>query len=276
MKSDASCWEFLLNTHRKVFATGALAAAAVALTAAPVHAENDAQPLITIGTAMSLHAAPWQVCASDAVAGVGAVASNNSAKTQIGDCANNQTRIRYTQPGVISILDGTAIDAAPWQICGSNAVGGVGLTTAVNSPKLLDGDCHNSNTDIAAKGPHHPSLVSVLSGSSVKALAWQVCGATAVAGVGAVAASGSPTTVTGNCTNAGTKITPAHPDTVLPLLSGVPLNVLPLQACEDTSLLSLVGVVVPLNSDAHVTGTCTTPDGLPSGVNVFKPGTPAS
>lgn len=266
--------EFELNAHTKAVATitGALAAALSA--AAPAHAAPAPQPLITIGTNLSLHAAPWQVCASDAVAGVGATATANSPKTLIGDCANNQTLIHYGQPGLISILDGTSLDVAPWQICGSNAVGGVGVTAAVNSPKLLDGDCHNSNTDISAKGVQAPSLISVLSGSSIKALAWQVCGSTAVAGVGAVVATGSPTTVTGDCTNAGTAVAPPHPGTVLPLLSGIPLNVLPLQLCHDANLLSLVGVAAPLNSPAGVDGTCSSPHGLPAGINTSQPGSP--
>lgn len=238
-----------------------LAAPAAALPAAP--AATPVQPLITIGVSSAVHAAPWQVCASDVVAGAGANVSANSPDMVQGDCRNNQTAIRYAQPGVISILDGTSLDVAPWQFCAANAVGGVGATVVTSSPKLVDGSCHNSNTTIAPDGAHAPSVISVLSGSAVKVAPWQVCGSTAVAGLGTVVAHNSPTVVTGDCTNAGVNITPQHA-TTLPVLSGVDLPLLPLQACGDASLLSLVGLGAPLNSDGHVLGTCYRPNGIPA------------
>lgn len=247
-----------MNTHqrtiRAALGAGALAALAVA---APAHAGHDTQPLLTVGTGSALHLLPWQACASDAVLGAGLLASANAPKAQQGDCVNSATAIRYGQPGVISILDGTAVDVAPWQFCGSNVVGGLGATVVTSSPKTLHGDCDNSVTDIAPSGPHAPPLLSLLSGTSIKALPWQVCGSTAVAGVGVVAAHQSPTTVIGDCTNAVTRVAPAHPDTLLPLLSGVPLTALPMQTCGEAPLLTPAGVSVPVGAAATVTGRCT-------------------
>lgn len=243
-------------TIRRAVGAGAIAAFALAAPAQALPG-HDTQPLITVGTHAAVHALPWQTCASDAVLGAGLLASANSPATVVGDCVNDRTVIRYQQPGTISILDGTAVDALPWQFCGSNVVGGLGATVVTRSPKLVDGNCTNASADIAPAARHTPSLLSVLSGSSIQALPWQTCGSTAVAGVGVVTAVDSPTTVTGDCTNASTRVAPAHPDTLLPVLSGVPLTVLPLQTCEDTgSLLSPAGTAVSSGSNATVTGRC--------------------
>lgn len=249
-----------MSTHRTIRAAigaGALAAAALA---APAHAltGHDTQPLITIGTGTALHVLPWQACASDAVLGAGLLASVHSPNTQQGGCLNSAAAIRHGQPGLISVLDGSAVNVAPWQFCGSNVVAGLGAAVVSGSPKTVHGDCHNAATDIAAAGAHRPSLLSVLSGSSVNALPWQVCGSTAVAGLGVLAAADSPTTVHGDCTNAVTRLAPTHPGTLLPLLSGVPLTALPLQTCGQATPLAPVGVAVPVRSPATVTGRCTT------------------
>src|SRR5687767_4038088 len=52
------------------------------------------QPLITIGVGSSAKVVPWQICGSNAVGGVGAVASASSANTVIGDCYNANVLLR--------------------------------------------------------------------------------------------------------------------------------------------------------------------------------------
>lgn len=231
----------------------------------PAH-PGAGQPLITIGTGSKVSAAAWQICGSTATAGVGGTAASNSPHTVVGDCTNSNAMLKqHSDRGVISILDDSAVRALPWQVCGSNVVGGLGLTAATNSPAMVAGDCHNSNTLIQAPdGPTgDDSLISLLSGSVVDVLPWQVCGSSAVMGAGAVVAHNSPTAVLGDCTNGGIMIEPAPDQATLPLLSNAPLSVLPLQACETDSLASLVGVVLSSGSPAYVGGACYVPQGLP-------------
>lgn len=243
------------------------ATTATALNVAPAasrQAADKPQPLITIGVGSAIQAAAWQVCGSTSVAGVGGTVAANSPKLQVGDCNNSNVMLKQdTTPGVISILDDTSVNAVPWQVCGSNAVAGVGLSAAVNSSMTVIGDCANANTLIANQPEPGPqSLLSVLSGSVVNAAAWQVCGSTAVMGVGAAVSQGSPTTVIGSCYNAGVEIQPSTNPAALPILSNANLNILPLQVCEQNSLASLVGLSPALSSPALVTGECVSPQGL--------------
>ncbi|WP_027343785.1 hypothetical protein [Hamadaea tsunoensis] len=217
------------------------------------------QPLISIGAGSSVMAAPWQVCGSTAVAGVGGAASQGTPNTVIGDCSNSHVQLKQDGvPGLISILDDSDVDALPWQVCGSNVVAGVGATVASSSPATVTGDCTNAQTHITggadATGPK--SLISVLSGSAVHALPWQVCGSTAVMGLGVAAGLNSPTTVIGGCDNSRISITKRANPAVIPLLSNVGLNVLPLQACASDSLFSLVGLSPAIDSPANVLGGC--------------------
>lgn len=239
--------------------------------AAPAARINDVprQPLITIGVGSSVTALPWQICGSTAVAGVGGTAAAGSPHTMDGDCANANAVLQQDNvQGLISILDDSAVNIAPWQVCGSHVVAGVGLTAAANSPALVTGDCHNANTTIEApEDPTGDTLLSVLSGSVINVLPWQVCGSSAVMGVGAVVATNSPTAVLGDCTNAGIDIEPRY-DVEAPVLSNTPLNLLPLQLCETNGLASLIGLVVPLNSPAYVGGSCYSPDGVPDELNL--------
>ncbi|NUT17847.1 MAG: hypothetical protein HOV77_01555 [Hamadaea sp.] len=220
------------------------------------------QPLITIGTGSSINAAAWQICGSNAVAGPGAVITSGTPHTQLGDCTNSNVKLKQdTVPGLISILDDTSVNAVPWQVCGSNVVAGVGLQAAINSPATVVGDCDNANTQITdgknVAGPS--SLVSVLSGSIVNAAAWQVCGSTAVMGLGVSAGFDSPTTVTGTCRDSNNSISVREPQAAIPVLSNVVLDVLPLQVCEQDSLISLVGLSPAINSPANVLGGCVPP-----------------
>ena len=223
------------------------------------------QPLITIGVGSSVNAAAWQVCGSNTVAGPGATVSSGTPNTVLGDCTNANVKLKQDAvPGIISILDDSSVNAVPWQVCGSNAVAGVGLVAATNSPATVTGDCDNANTQITGgKNPAGPnSLISVLSGSVVNAAAWQVCGSTAVMGVGAAAGLNSPTTVVGTCRDSNNKISMREPQADIPVLSNVVLDVLPLQICQQDSLLSLVGLSPALNSPANVFGGCVPPHAI--------------
>jgi len=221
------------------------------------------QPLITIGVGSSVNAAAWQICGSNAVAGPGATVTSGAPHTQLGDCTNSNVKLKQDAvPGIISILDDTSVNAVPWQVCGSNVVAGVGVQAALSSPATVVGDCDNANTQITGgKNPGGPnSLVSVLSGSAVNALAWQVCGSTAVMGAGVSAGVDSPTTVTGTCRDSNNHISVREPQADIPVLSNVVLDVLPLQICEQNSLISLVGLSPAINSPANVLGGCVPPN----------------
>jgi hypothetical protein len=217
------------------------------------------QPLITIGVGSSAKVVPWQICGSNAVGGVGAVASASSANTVIGDCYNANVLLKQdTTAGIISILDDTSVSALPWQVCGSNAVAGVGATVSAGTPNTVTGDCYNANNIILEPDGDSPNstLLSLLSGSIVNVAPWQVCGSSAVAGVGVVVAANSPTTVLGDCVNATADIEPRSHDAEIPILSNVDLTLLPFQFCGENSPISLVGLVIPINSPALVAGEC--------------------
>lgn len=225
-------------------------------------ATDQARPLISIGQGSSIKALPWQICGSEAVAGVGITATASDPNTVIGDCVNGNVWLKQDNGprGIISILDDASLNLLPWQACGSNVVAGLGLTATVNSPSTVTGDCHNANTVISAPDDNSAtgtSLISLLSGSAVNVVPAQACGSSVVLGVGAVVPVNSPTTVLGDCTNAVTVVEPNPDGAMLPLLSDMPLNLLPLQFCETNGVASLVGLVVPLNSPAYVGGTCT-------------------
>lgn len=217
------------------------------------------QPLITIGTGSSVQAASWQVCGSNTVAGPGVTIASGKPVTVVGDCANSYVHLNQAAgPGLISILDDSSVNALPWQVCGSTAVAGVGAVAAIGSPATVTGDCDNATTHImGGKDPQQPrSLVSVLGGSAVNALAWQVCGSTAVMGLGVAAGVNSPTTVVGSCKDSNTTVSVKEPGAVIPILDNVVLDVLPLQVCASDSLFSLVGLSPAINSPANVLGGC--------------------
>jgi len=253
------------TTHHDDAVTASAAAVSGTAKALDKIGEPFFQPLLTIGVGSSVNAAAWQICGSNAVAGPGATITSGSPHTVIGDCTNANVKLKQDAvPGIISILDDTSVNAAPWQVCGSNVVAGVGLTASVNSPATVTGDCDNANTQITGgKNPGGPnSLISVLSGSVVNAAAWQACGSTAVMGAGVSAGVNSPTTVIGTCRDSNNKISVREPQADIPVLSNVVLDVLPLQICQQDSLLSLVGLSPALNSPANVFGGCVPPHAI--------------
>ncbi|NUT17846.1 MAG: hypothetical protein HOV77_01550, partial [Hamadaea sp.] len=88
-------------------------------------------------------------CASNVVAGVGGTVVSSTPDAVFGDCRNATVKITQDDPtSVISVLDNTSINAAPWQICGSNSVAGVGGTIALQSSTTVFGACHNADTII--------------------------------------------------------------------------------------------------------------------------------
>jgi hypothetical protein len=246
--------------------TGSRAATSAAMK--QLFANSDtAQPLITLFRGSSVMALPWQVCGSTATAGVGGTGAVSSPNTLMGDCTNGRVLLKQDNvPGLISLFDDSSVNLVPWQVCGSTVVAGVGATAALNSPSTVDGDCVNAKTKILAPDGEGPrSLLSLFSGSSLDVLAWQVCGSTAVMGVGVAAGFNSPTTVTGKCSDANATIQKREPNAILPILSNVGLDILPLQVCASDSLTSLVGLSPALNSPANVFGGCEAPDGAFTG-----------
>jgi hypothetical protein len=106
--------------------------------------------------------------------------------------------------GLASVGSGSSALLATWQACGSTAAFGAGAAASVGSPNTVLDDCKNANVQIVKDGPK--ALASILDNSSINALAWQACGSTSAAGVGAAVALQSPNTVLGSCYNANTVI----------------------------------------------------------------------
>src|SRR5882724_4168214 len=51
---------------------------------------------------------------------------------------------------LIGVLDDSVTNVAPWQICGSTVVAGIGGSVPLNSPNTVLGDCNNANTVLIA------------------------------------------------------------------------------------------------------------------------------
>jgi hypothetical protein len=103
-----------------------------------------------------------------------------------------------------TVGDGSAVQAASWQICASNGVAGVGGVVANSSPDSVFGDCRNATVKITQDDP--TSTISALDNTSINLVPWQICGSNSVAGVGGTVALQSPNTVFGACHNADTII----------------------------------------------------------------------
>jgi hypothetical protein len=48
----------------------------------------------------------------------------------------------------IGLLNGSVVNAVPWQICGSTVMAGVGGAVPLNSPNTVLGGCNNANTTL--------------------------------------------------------------------------------------------------------------------------------
>jgi len=157
---------------------------------------------------------------------------------------------------LITIGVGSSGKLAPVQICGSNAVGGTGAVGAASKANTVVGDCYNAN--VLLKQDTIPGVISILDDTSVQALAWQVCGSNAVAGIGATVAVNTRNTVTGDCYNANNIILGPGDSTarsLLSLLSGSIVNLAPWQVCGSSAVAG-AGVVVAANSPTTVLGDC--------------------
>ena len=282
-----------------VLATGMLAAVAFAAPAA-ASPETDAhtlmadavarsfggsdhrQAFLAAATGSAASAAAWQVCGSATVAGVGATV-DTARDLMYGDCANANARLSQdTAPPVIGALNDSAVLALPWQVCGSDAVAGVGATVSVHAPKTVVGDCRNANVHIdgdehggyleraAARRPqprphraeprslhrHDPqALASVGSGSAVIVAPWQICGSAAVGGVGVTVPVNSPHTVYGDCDNANVRIEQDEPTAVVSVADNSAVIVAAWQVCGSDAVAG-VGAVVNVNSPNVVYGDC--------------------
>jgi hypothetical protein len=111
----------------------------------------------------------------------------------------------FEPPQLLSVGSGSALSALSWQICGSSVVAGVGATVPIASPNTVLGDCTNGNIDIEGNGGDD-AIISVLDSTALSLLPWQICGSSAVAGVGATVPVASPNTVHGDCTNGNIKV----------------------------------------------------------------------
>lgn len=258
------------------------------------HANNEPQALVAAGTGSAVHAAPWQVCASAAVAGVGGVIDTEP-DVLLGDCNNANATLwqdtatlwQDTATPVVSALNDSAIIAAPWQVCGSDTVAGVGGVVALQSPKTVHGECNNANVKInvptaygeAAKAkasviggrtragapvknlaknsdePKAQGLVSAGSGSAIIAAPWQVCGSAAVAGVGGTIPVQSPHTMLGDCNNANAHIGQQAPTSVVSALDNSHITAAAWQVCGSDSVAG-VGGVISIGSPNIAYGDC--------------------
>ena len=109
----------------------------------------EPQSLATGGAGSAVQGASWQACGGTASWGVGGVVTNSAPNTVLGDCRNATVKISQDDPTTAaSALDNTSINAAPWQVCGSNSVAGVGGTASLQSPSTVFGSCHNADTII--------------------------------------------------------------------------------------------------------------------------------
>ncbi|WP_020522277.1 hypothetical protein [Catelliglobosispora koreensis] len=116
----------------------------------------------------------------------------------------------WDQPAqsAISVGTGSVAQAAAWQICGSAAVAGVGITADLISPNTVFGDCNNGN--IKLKQDTIPAVISVLNDSALSVATWQACGSTVMGGVGGTVSLLSANTVIGDCKNGNIVITREH------------------------------------------------------------------
>jgi hypothetical protein len=294
--------------------------------------EQEPPQILSLGSGSALSALSWQICGSSVVAGVGGVVPIASPNTVLGDCTNGNVDIKGNggDDALFSILDNSAISLAPWQLCGSTAVAGVGGAVPVASPNTVTGDCTNGNISIDTTGddegdhpeypeyPEYPNtdptypdtdptypdtdptypdtdptypdpagydyyvaetataveeqtvvpgsapweqeppqVLSVASGSAASGASWQLCGSSAVAGVGGTVPIASPNTALGDCTNGNIDIHGnGGDDALFSVLDNSALSVAPWQICG-SSVVAGVGGTVPIASPNTAAGDCT-------------------
>lgn len=289
--------------------------------------DSTRQGLLWVGTGSVVNAAAWQICGSSAVAGVG-VTVDVDPNTVIGGyegACNNGNVLLDTQKDtpLIGLANDSSVSVATWQACGSTLVGGLLVTASLQAPNTVFGDCRNGNVmitspeesghvtesttvDKAEKGNNKAAgitrqgdtsklrdafagdnrkadkkagkaksakadargggsnpwdiepmgLLTAASGSAVQLATWQLCGGSAVWGLGVVAQVSSPSTVFGDCDNANVWIDqPEWPHSLISVLDHSSVNLLPWQVCGSDTVAG-VGVTASVTSPDTVIGTC--------------------
>jgi hypothetical protein len=112
--------------------------------------EQEPPQVLSVGSGSAASVASWQICGSSTVAGVGGTVPIASPNTALGYCTNGNIDIHGNggDDALFSVLDNSALSVAPWQICGSSVVAGVGGTVPIASPNTAAGDCTNGNIKI--------------------------------------------------------------------------------------------------------------------------------
>jgi hypothetical protein len=120
------------------------------------------QSLVSVGTGSVANAAAWQVCGSDAVAGIGLTLNASSPDTVLDGCTNANVWLKQdTVKPVIGALNDSAVSVASWQACGSTIGGGIAATIAIGAPHTVLGDCDNSNIVIGGPDDHYTEGTTV-------------------------------------------------------------------------------------------------------------------
>jgi hypothetical protein len=112
--------------------------------------EQEPPQILSVASGSAASAASWQICGSSTVAGVGGTVPIASPNTALGYCTNGNIDIHGNggDDALFSLLDNSALSVAPWQICGSSVVAGVGGTVPLASPNTAAKDCTNGNIKI--------------------------------------------------------------------------------------------------------------------------------
>lgn len=229
---------------------------------------NDALISVLDNTAISL--APWQACGGSVVWGVGGTVPLASPNTVAGSCSNGNISIGSPDEGDDNGDNGNGDYGANGNGAnGNGANGGNGYGADGNG--MSDYPYHSyyeAGTaaeqaaeeqtvalDTAPWEQDVPQVLSVGSGSAVSGASWQVCGATAVGGVGGTVPLASPNTVLGDCDNGNIDIHGDGNDALFSFLDNTAISVASWQACGATAVWG-VGGAVPIGSPNTVTGDC--------------------
>jgi hypothetical protein len=191
-----------------VVATGALATAAAMGSTPAFAADNQATPEVAPVTA-GVFDSQSRFRASD------------EAMREVAEFWLTRTPEGWSQPGaqgaqqILSVGDDATVSALSWQFCGSSASAGVGVVVPVSSANTVAGSCSNgTGGPDGGSGGSSSALLSALDEPVIDALTWQVCGSTAVAGVGGAVPIASPNTVPSCDNNGGNGDDPPTPYTV--------------------------------------------------------------
>lgn len=122
---------------------------------------------------------------------------------------------------LVALLDGTVVNVAALQQCGSTSGNVIGISVPITSPNTVVADSHDSgygdedsiacaNGNIKIKQTDNYPLIGVGNDSAVGILTVQSCGSTDGQVVGITVPVTSPNTVIGDCTNGNVEIQASH------------------------------------------------------------------